>query len=132
MNRRTAFRHLAILSLATALSTGCNDGGGDDAGGVGNAVGTWEFLKVGGSTTWWAFSSDGSFVMYDDPALTERHLSGTFTQSGASVTGSFTNPGVGTGDIEGTISEDGTQFALTFIEHWHTPNKRVPLSGTRQ
>lgn len=90
------------------------------------------FLKVGGSTTWWKFSDDGSFVMYDDAELQDRHLSGTFQQSGATVTGAFTNPGVGTGDIEGTISADGQSFAMTFIEHWHTPYKRVPLSGTRE
>ena len=84
-----------------------------------------------GSTGYWEFFSNGEFTMFDDSGYTVAHTSGTFTQSGTQVTGMFENPGVGSGEIDGTLSEDSQSMALDFIEHWHDPYKHIPFTGTK-
>ena len=79
--------------------------------------GTWG----GGGDGRTVFSSDGTWAEYNDAALTERHLGGTYTQSGNHVSGTGNNPGVGDLDIDGTVSDDGKTMELDFIEHWHDP-----------
>ena len=67
-----------------------------------------------------------------DPLDTHRHLGGTYTQSGTSVSGTGSNPGVGDLDIEGTLSADGKTMELDSIEHWHDPFKHNVATLTRQ
>jgi hypothetical protein len=123
---------IAALSLVTmAFVSGCEDD--DNGSGGGNVVGNWELRQSSGgdNVSWWKFNSDGTMGSYDDPGLNALHFSGTYKQSGNKVTGSFTNPGVGEGEIDCTVSADGTTMEMDFIEHWHSPYKHVPYSGTR-
>ena len=131
--RWNRWQFLAVLAVAaTVLVTGCeNDGGddGDDSSGS-SAVGVWA-VKWSSADSWWRFKDDGTFAMYDDANLEAKHLSGNYSQDGNKVTGTFVNPGVGEGEIDATISEDGQTMQIDFIEHWHNPYKHVPLTGTR-
>jgi hypothetical protein len=77
------------------------------------------------------FRADGTWGNYRSPALTAEHCSGTYTQSGTSVTGTGVNPGVGDLDIEATLSADGNTMEYDFIEHWHTPYKHNVYTFTR-
>ena len=116
---------VALGLVGLPFITGCDSGG--DSGG-GSAVGTWS----GGGDGRTVFSSDGTWAEYNDAGLTARHLGGTYTQSGNSVSGTGSNPGVGDLDIEGTVSDDGKTMQLDFIEHWHSPYKHNPATLTRQ
>ncbi len=126
---------VAILAAA-ALISGCESGGGDGDGGNGGgggsgggaAVGTWS-LTNGGSTWYILFAADGSWLISDTADGSSRRVFGSYTMSGDSISGSMTNPGVGSGEIAATIS--GDSISLDFIEHWHTPYKHVPYTGTR-
>ena len=123
----------AVLLVAAALFSGCESGGGDGGGGGGgngggSVAGTWS-LTNGGSTWYILFASDGSWLISDTPDGGSRRVYGSYTVDGDSVRGSMTNPGVGTGEIAATIS--GDSISLDFIEHWHTPYKHVPDTGTR-
>ncbi|MCE9614572.1 MAG: hypothetical protein K8T26_09870 [Lentisphaerae bacterium] len=123
---------MAVVAMALAFTVGCEGDGGGDSGGGGNVVGSWELREGGtGGPTQWGFESDGTFAWYNDAAHTSRKLGGTYKQDGAHVTGDFSNPGVGTGEIDCTISDDGKTMQMDFIEHWHTPYKHVPMSGTK-
>lgn len=122
-----------LVSASIPLFSGCNDGGGGgDSGGVSSAVGVWKVLKEGGRTNYWQFGADGSITVWRNPELTEKYFTGTFRQDGSNVTGDFALAGAGTGQIEGTVSADGQTFPFTFIEHWHTPYKRIPVKGFRE
>jgi hypothetical protein len=121
----------AMLSLSGLLITGCEEDDGD--GGGGNAfVGTWLVTKEG-TPSYYVFNADGTFRknLADEPVDGAVHFSGTYTVTSGSLHGKFRNPGVGTGEIEATINADDT-MNLLFIEHWHTPYKRVPCTGVRQ
>ena len=117
---------VATLSLGSMLFvSGCDSG---DSGGGGNAVGVWS----GGGDGRTVFKADGTWAEYDDAGLTQRHLGGTYSQSGNTVSGIGNNPGVGDLDIAGTVSADGKTMQLDFIEHWHDPYKHNPATLTRQ
>jgi hypothetical protein len=133
-------RFFGVLALVSAaVLVGCeDDGGGSDSGGssVNSVVGTWAVTEgttpsAATATTWWEFRSDGTFTYFNDAALTSEHLSGTYVQDGNRFFGPFVNPGVGNGDIDGTLSDDGQTFQMNFIEHWHSPSKVVPQAGAR-
>ena len=118
---------IVALSLVGMLFvSGCEHGGGDSDGD--SVAGTW----AGDGDGRTVFNSDGTWAEYNDAALTERHLGGTYTQSGTSVSGTGSNPGVGDLDIEGTLSADGKTMELDFIEHWHDPFKHNVATLTRQ
>ena len=133
MRFRTFVRGLvAVMAVAAlGLCTGCEGDGGGDGGGSSSVVGRWQLTNSGGETTWWQFNEDGTFVMYNDSGFASKHLWGTFSQDGSKVKGPFTNPGVGEGEIDATVSEDGKSLNLDFIEHWHSPYKHVPHSGPK-
>lgn len=121
---------IALMALFIGLGAGC--GGGDGGGGGGgDLVGTWLITKEG-SPAYWMFKEDGTFQKNrtGEPADGAIHFVGTYSTSGSSFSGEFTNPGVGTGEIEGTVS--GDSLAMDFIEFWHSPAKVVPCVGTRQ
>lgn len=117
--------------LILGLVSGCeNSGGGDSGGGGGDSsvVGTWSLTNSGG--TWYIlFASNGSYKISDKADGSQQRVYGNYSVSGNKVTGSMTNPGVGTGEIAATIS--GNAIVLDFIEHWHTPYKVVRYTGNK-
>ncbi len=138
---------LAAMVCAAALWSGCesssNDGpygneGGSGSSSGGNAavsgsviVGMWELVDSGGSSWYVTFSSDGTWKITDDRAGNALRVYGTYKVSGSEFSGDMENPGVGTGEIKGTISADGATMDFRFIEHWHSPYKEVVYTGTK-
>lgn len=95
----------------------------------GTIVGTWK-LATPGAAPWFAhFASDGSWKITDDQAGAKRRVYGSYNVSGSAFKGSMTNPGIGDGEINGTIT--GNTMSMDFIEHWHTPYKHVPYTGSK-
>lgn len=129
------FAGAVLAAGAIAVSTGCDSGGDDDGGGGGgggSVVGRYEMVwQDGGGTTWWQFNEDGTYAYYNDAGFNSKHISGTYSQDGNRITGPFENPGVGSGEIDAILSDDGKSLQIDFIEHWHSPYKHVPLAGTR-
>ena len=95
-------------------------------------IGTWLIQKED-SSSYWIFFADGVFAKKraGRPADSANHFLGTFSVKDGVLTGNFSNPGVGTGKIEGTIGADG-KFLMNFIEFWHNPPKVVPCVGVKQ
>lgn len=93
-----------------------------------NIVGTWSLSN--GPNTWYIhFASDKTWKITDDRQGTARRVYGTYTTDGNKFSGPMVNPGVGTGNISGTI--DGDLISLDFVEYWHTPAKHVPYTGEK-
>jgi len=137
---------VALFAATMVLFAGCevngggddngnNDGSNDDKKPGGSVVGTWAMNEgttaTGNYVSWWVFNADGTCNMYDDAGLTAKHLYGTYSQDGNKVTGPFTNPGVGDGELDCTLGDDGKSMQMDFIEHWHSPYKHVPYTGTK-
>lgn len=125
---------MAVMMSGCALlfATGCDiGGGGGDDGGGGSVVGTWLISKEG-VPAYWIFNEDGTFQKNrgGEPINGAVHFRGSYSSSGSSFSGSFTNPGIGKGEIEGKVS--GDSLTLDFIEYWHSPAKVVPCVGDRQ
>jgi hypothetical protein len=132
---------VSVLAVAAAVAmsglfAGCEGGGGGDGGGGGGSssfVGTWTLYSGGaasGSPAWYAnFNSGGTFNISDNADGSGVRVSGTYTVTDGSLVGPFTNPGVGEGRVEATISDN--LLHMNFIEYWHTPNKVVPYTGTK-
>ena len=99
---------------------------------INDYAGVW-LIKKEDTTSYWIFNEDGTFEKkragegLDDA----NHFVGTYTVSGGQLQGEFTNPGVGTGAIEGVLTTDD-KLLMDFIEYWHTPPKVVPCTGVRQ
>ena len=73
---------------------------------------------------------DGTWRITDDAAGRERtRAKGDYSQNGGSFKGSMVNPGVGDGEIEGSVKDGAMTF--DFIEHWHTPYKHNVYSGVK-
>lgn len=109
------------------FASGCENSGG--GGGNASVVGTWSLTNSGG--TWYIlFASDGTYKISDTSDGSQQRVYGNYTVSGSTVSGSMTNPGVGTGEIKATIT--GNAIALDFIEHWHTPYKVVRYTGNKR
>lgn len=115
---------VAVALTCVSFLTGCENGGGSGGGSV---VGTWAGSGDGRTV----FYSDGTWAEFNDSALTQRHLGGSYSSSGNTVTGTGSNPGVGDLEIQGTVSDDGKTLQLDFIEHWHDPYKHNPATLTR-
>lgn len=93
-------------------------------------VGSWSLTASDGSTWYIHFESDRTWMITDGAEKTSRRrVYGNYSTSGNSFKGDMTNPGVGTGEIKGSIS--GTSITLDFIEHWHTPYKVIPYTGSK-
>lgn len=91
-------------------------------------VGTWTL--TGDGTTWYAtFSDNKSWIISDDKAGSKVRVYGTYSVSGGNFSGPMTNPGIGTGKIEGSFS--GSVMTLYFTEYWHDPAKTVHYKGSR-
>jgi hypothetical protein len=125
------FLLIVFLGLAGCSSSGSSSSGGDSstpAVAANPFVGSW---KVTGSADAWLYiDSNNTFVWADVPDKTHPHFSGTWSVTNGTFTGPFTNPGVGTGDLVGTIAANGV-MTIDFVEHWNTPNKHVPYSATK-
>lgn len=130
---RSVFGVLAGVAASVVFFTGCEGGGGGGDDGNTSVVGSWALYSgrtIEGSPSWYAhFNADLSFTISDNSDGSAVRVSGTYTVSDDSLVGPFTNPGVGEGRVEATLT-DGT-MELDFIEYWHTPNKVVPYIGTR-
>jgi hypothetical protein len=134
-------RFLAPVLIIVALGflTACGGSGGNDEsadpGDIAfrdNFSGIWLITKEDTSSLW-IFFEDGRFEKKraGQPLNSTNHFSGTYSINEGFLSGSFTNPGVGDGEIEGTLSEDDL-FIMNFIEYWHSPAKVVPCVGVRQ
>lgn len=135
MKVRDFLKQACAVALAVAAAvavTACDSSDSDDDDDVNSVVGRWAMVsQANGERTWWEFFADGTFAYYNDPGFSSKHLNGTYTQDGNKIRGPFTNPGVGTGELDCTLSADGHTLQMDFIEHWHTPYKHVPHIGTR-
>lgn len=132
---RMMLQGVAALMVASAvtLSTGC-DGGGDGGGGGGSdVVGTWALYPgstIQGSPVWYInFNKDKTYNITDNADGSGERVYGTYTQDGNTITGPFTNPGVGDGRIDATVTDGVMQ--LNFVEYWHSPHKVVPYAGNK-
>ena len=91
-------------------------------------VGTWTL--TGDGTTWYAtFSDNKSWIISDDKAGAKVRVYGTYSVSNGNFSGPMTNPGIGTGKIEGSYSAN--VMTLYFTEYWHDPAKTVHYKGSR-
>jgi len=142
-------KHLAallVLGVALFAGAGCSDddGGSDNdddtevvAGtnetAVAGIVGVWalqEGTTYTGSTTWYiTFNPGGTYAISDNADGSGQRVSGTYSVSGETVTGPFTNPGVGEGRIDGVFI--GNDILVDFVEYWHSPEKHVFYAGVR-
>ena len=114
----------AALLLPLAFAASCEDGhhGG---GGSGSIAGTWKLTAISEGESGYCFvhfEDDGSWRITDD-------AKGDYSVSGNSFKGSMVNPGVGDGEIEGSVKDGAMTF--DFIEHWHTPYKHNVYSGVK-
>lgn len=136
--KKYLFIGLVVASIVAFV--GCEGGGDSSSGPYGSAsssssnvsgqiVGSWSLTNNEGATWYIHFKSDGTYRITDDAAGNDNHVYGTYSYSNGSFSGPMTNPGVGTGEIKGTIS--GDSITLDFIEHWHTPHKTVPHTGSK-
>lgn len=117
----------ALLGIVAWVGVGCEGGGGDDKDAF---VGVWKVTKNdSGSVGYYHFNSDGTFYKTRETIDGAVHFSGTYTVSGGTLTGQFTSPGVGEGEIVATIS--GGVMSLDFIEHWTNPWKHTACTGTK-
>ena len=130
---------LMVLALTTVGLSGCGGGSSDDVTAPEEVaetsayVGTWVLYEgnaIQGSPSWYVhFKEDQTFFISDNADGTRVRVSGTYSEAGGALVGPFTNPGVGEGRVEATITAD--VIHLDFIEYWHTPNKVVPYAGTK-
>ncbi len=132
----------AMLLGATGwLTTGCEEKkdwsefagaststGGGEARNNADIAGTWSLTNT--EHTWYIhFAADGNWKITNDAADTVRRVYGTYKLSGSKLQGPMNNPGTGTGEIVATFK--GNRIDLQFIEHWHTPHKKVNYSGKK-
>lgn len=136
LKRIFKFVMVAAVFGAMGIGAGCDSGDGGDGGGSGGGgdfSGIWALVSGStgeGSIVWYAhFNSDGSYFISNNADGSGVRVTGTYSVSGGKLVGPFTNPGVGEGRVEATIT-DGV-MKLDFIEYWHTPNKVVPYSGRK-
>jgi hypothetical protein len=120
---------VAMLATAQWLGTGCEHG--SDAKSQREAfIGVWEVTKIeSGSVGWYHFLEDGSFYKTRQSVDGPVHFAGTWTVTGGTLKGPFTNPGVGEGEIVATISNG--VMSMDFIEYWHEPPKHVACTGKK-
>lgn len=120
----------AVMGVLGLAGAGCDSG---DDGGGGDSAGVWALYggsTIAGSPVWYLhLQSDGSYFISDNADGSGVRVTGTYSDSGNTITGPFNNPGVGEGRIDATIS--GGVMQLNFVEYWHTPNKVVPYAGQK-
>jgi hypothetical protein len=140
-------RQLSLLGLVIGgmfILIGCSGGGGSSGGSSSSSttttttttttaagsefVGSWR-MSDSNDTFYFYFDSNNTFVGCDVPDRTRVHFSGTWSVSGGTLRGPFTNPGVGTGEIVCTITNN--VMSMDFIEHWHTPFKHLAFTGSK-
>jgi hypothetical protein len=125
---------LALFVMSTLGMTGCGGSSSEDDATPSAFVGTWALYEgsaIQGNPTWYVhFKEDKTFFISDNADGTAVRVSGTYTESDGVLVGPFTNPGVGKGRVEATITNN--IIHLDFIEYWHTPNKVIPYVGTKQ
>jgi len=123
---------MAVLVLVGCSSGGSSSGGDSNPPPVTNNqfVGSWAISDSTGTVGYLYIESNNAFVWADIPDKTRAHFSGTGSVTIGTFRGSFTNPGVGTGDLVCTIAANGA-MSIDFIEHWHSPDKHVPYTGRK-
>ena len=91
-------------------------------------IGSWAVSAATGAIYYLFIESNNTFVWYDNlggPA----HFSGTWSFTGDTLIGPFTNQGVGDGDLVCTIANG--VMNIDFVEHWYTPDKHVPYTAIK-
>ena len=122
------FLLIVSLGLAGCSSSGSSSGGGDSSTSTNPFVGSW---KVTGEVDAWLYiDSNNTFVWADVPDKNRPHFSGRWSVTNGTFTGPFINPGVGAGDLVGTIAANGV-MTIDFVEHWHTPDKHLSFTATK-
>jgi hypothetical protein len=122
------FLLIVSLGLAGCSSSGSSSGGGDSSTSTNPFVGSW---KVTGEVDAWLYiDSNNTFVWADVPDKNRPHFSGRWSVTNGTLTGPFINPGVGNGDLVGTIAANGV-MTIDFVEHWNTPDKHLPFTATK-
>jgi hypothetical protein len=136
-----------VLALGLFVGAGCEDDDdgdntpaptetqGEPAAENANSsvVGVWA-LQEGSAYTgvpyWYiTFNADGTYAISNNADGSGQRVYGTYTVSGETVTGPFTNPGVGDGRIDAAYV--GDDMLLDFVEYWHSPEKHVLYAGKR-
>ena len=133
-----------IISLIIGITacfvvfTGCEKSGSDDSSGSSSSVvGHWKVThfvdpisKNDDTNTgfYWHFNDDGTCSL-NNSSTTHGHRTGTYKVSGNKITGSGTNPGVGSYDINFTV--EGNSLSGGFVEHWGD-NKTIAVVAVKQ
>jgi hypothetical protein len=120
---------------------GCSSGGSSNSGsGSSNTntdsafVGSWALCEgdnPDGAVAWYVhFNANKTFTISNNADKSGERVSGTYTVSNNnSLVGPFTNPGVGDGRVECSLSNG--VLTMDFIEYWHEPNKHMPYAGKK-
>ena len=115
------------LGLAGCSSDSSSSGGGGTPPVINNEfVGSWKV--TGAADAYLYIDSNNTFVWADVPDRNRPHFSGTWSVTNGTFKGPFTNPGVGTGDLIGTIANG--VMTIDFVEHW-AADKTLRYSATR-
>ena len=125
------FGLVGIVIGAMVVIVGCSSSGSSSGGGGGGTtnnefVGSWKV--TGPAEAWLYIDSNNTFVWADVPDKTHPHFSGTWSVTNGTFKGPFTNPGVGTGDLIGTIANG--VMTIDFVEHW-AADKTLRYGATR-
>ena len=149
MNQQTTQSFSTLLfAISFVFMVGCGGGGSDNGDSIAeieeeNEEAVEEVVKNDFAGTWliskedtvslWVFNENGTFEKKraGEPIDSANHFVGTYLITDGLISGKFTNPGVGRGEIEGSIAPNGS-FLMDFVEFWHTPPKVVPCIGVRQ
>lgn len=137
MKRHSVFLPL-LIAASVVLAAGCEHSSSGPhssstpaASTSSDIVGTWKLVEGSSTSGWYAFfEAGGAWYIKDTLSSANKHVYGTYSAKKGSFSGSMVNPGVGTGEINGTYAGDTMTF--NFVEHWHSPHKTIVYSGTRQ
>lgn len=138
-NRLNIFAPLALAVLLIIGMTGCEidrrSSGGESSGDdPSDFLGTWQIVdqSAGADNRPWyvVFQDDGTWYFSDAPdSGPDESGVKNYVVDGGILIGAFTNPNVGDGRIEASVT--GNNLSLSFIEYWSTPEKIIPYAGTR-
>ena len=121
---------LGLSGCGSSSDSSSNSGSTGSPAAGSEFVGSWALSDSAGKITFYLYvEPNNTFVIADVPDKTRVHMSGTWSVTNGTFRGPFTNPGVGNGDLVGTIANG--VMSVDFIEHWHSPDKHVPYTGRK-
>ena len=135
------FSFSVLALIIGSMIAGCN--GSDDnndsapaaaANSESKFVGSWALHNGNSSsgpiTSYLHFETNKSYVMSDGPDKNHPHVTGTWSVTGDTLNGPGNNPGVGSCEVVCTV-DGNSVIHVDFIEHWHSPYKHIPFSGSK-